>query len=129
MLPYFPALSDVAPSTVTESNIVKPSLFGTSDISISGGSGQYALSDDGISFDAYTSVAGTITNGQYVKVKVTSSASSLGLVETTLTISKDSISDASTFSVTTEDADAPSLLWADDAEVFWADSSAVLWAS
>src|SRR3989304_10337341 len=92
-LPAFEAQTGVDISTVTETNIILPSMFDTSDISISGGSGQYALSADGVTFDAYTSVAGTITQGKYVKVRVTSAATSFGLVETTLTISKDGITD------------------------------------
>ena len=128
-LPAFQALTGLELSTVTESEIIQPKLYGPFTISISGGSGEYSLSNDGIAFDAYTSTAGTITNGQYVKVRGTSSASILTLVETTLTVSKASVTTSSTFRITTREVVASSVLWADDSGVLWADTAIMEWAS
>ena len=85
---------DIAQSTLVTSNTV--TINGINDaapISISAG-GMYSI-DAG----AFTSVAGTINNGQQVTVQQTSSASLLTTTDVTLTIG--SVSD--TFSVTTVD--------------------------
>lgn len=72
--------TDVALSTLTESAAITVSgITVTSDISVSGG--EYSL-DGG----AYTSVTGTVTNGQLVTVRHTSSATNHTTVDTTLTI-------------------------------------------
>ncbi|MCK9272601.1 Ig-like domain-containing protein [Candidatus Gracilibacteria bacterium] len=73
--------TNVALSTLTESAAITVSgINAASAISISAG-GEYSINGG-----AWTAVAGTVTNGQTVKVRNTSSASNSTAVNTTLTI-------------------------------------------
>lgn len=76
----------VALSTVIESApIVVSGINTAASISVAGG--EYAISTDGgSSWSAYTSTAGTVNNGNWVKVRHTSSASNSTAINTTLTI-------------------------------------------
>jgi hypothetical protein len=76
----------VALSTVIESApIVVSGINTAASISVAGG--EYAISTDGGgSWSAYTSTAGTVNNGNWVKVRHTSSASNSTATNTTLTI-------------------------------------------
>lgn len=81
----------VALSTVVESNAITVSgINAAANISVTGG--EYSIGSG-----AYTSTAGTVTNGQTVKVRHTSSSSNSTAVDTVLTIG--GVSD--TFSTTT----------------------------
>lgn len=77
-------------STVTESNIVQiTSIDDATDISISGtGTPAYRICADGTcsGAPAYTSTAGTINNGQYVQLRMTSNAAYEILNSATITI-------------------------------------------
>ena len=76
----------VALSTVIESAPITVAGINTAAaISVAGG--EYAISTDGgTSYGAYTSAAGTVNNGNKVKVRHTSSASNSTATNTTLTI-------------------------------------------
>jgi hypothetical protein len=83
--------TDVASGTAISSNIVQivgGSCAFPANISIAGSSAQYRICSDATcsTAPAYTSTAGTITNGQYVQLKLTSSASTCTALTTTLTI-------------------------------------------
>jgi hypothetical protein len=83
-IPTFTAVTDSATSTVNESNTVTMALTGCSagaPISIAGNSGQYKINSG-----SYTASAGTVANGDSVKVKQTSSGSADTLTTTTLTV-------------------------------------------
>jgi hypothetical protein len=76
----------VALSTVIESAPITVAGINTA-ASISVAGGEYAISTDGgSSYGAYTSAVGTVTNGNKVKVRHTSSASNSTATNTTLTI-------------------------------------------
>ena len=94
----FTSQTDVALSTVIESNaITVGGITASSPISITGG--EYAVSTDaGSSWSTYsTTIPGTVSNGNQVKVHLTSSASYSSTTTATLTIGGVS----GTFNVTT----------------------------
>jgi hypothetical protein len=99
--------TDVAVSTQIESNIVQITGISTGTaISIAGdGSPQYRICADGTcsTAPAYTGSAGTIDAGEYVQLRLTSSASNAATLSATLTIGTGS----DQWDVTTEAA-APS---------------------
>jgi hypothetical protein len=98
-VPTFTAVVDAEPSTVTESAGIAITTRWPAPISIAGNGGEYAVSTNGgSSYGAYTSAAGLIQPGAYVKARLTSSDSSLGVITTTLTVA----GVQSVFSVTTE---------------------------
>lgn len=72
--------TDAALSTLTESATITVSGIGAAS-AISVSNGEYSINGG-----TYTSVAGTVTNGQTVKVRHTSSASNSTTVDTVLTI-------------------------------------------
>jgi len=87
----FTDVTNAAPSTLTESNAITVSgINAASAISVSGGEYQ-------ISGGSWVTAAGTVTNGQTVKVRLTSSSAASTTSNVTLTIG--GVSD--TFSVTT----------------------------
>ena len=92
--------TNVALSTATESNAITASGINVAaSISVGGAVGsEYQIGSGG-----WTSVTGTVSNGQTVKVRHTSSASYSTTIDTTLTIG--GVSD--TFSTTTLAAPAP----------------------
>lgn len=78
----FTDVTNVALSTLTESNEITVAGLGigvSATISVTGG--EYSINGG-----AYTAIAGTVSNGQTVKVKHTSSASNATATNTTLTI-------------------------------------------
>ncbi len=101
----FTSLTIAPASTVTESSVVTVAGINTpAAISVSAG-GQYAIStDSGLSWGAWTNVAGTVNNSNQVKVHLTSSASPGASASATLTIG----GVAATFSVTTGSPVTPS---------------------
>lgn len=101
----FTSLTIAPASTVTESSVVAVSgINAPSAISVSGG-GQYAVStDSGLSWGAWTTIAGTVENSNQVKVHLTSSATPGASASTTLTIG----GVAAAFAVTTGNPVTPS---------------------
>ncbi|MDD2897761.1 MAG: hypothetical protein PHI31_03495 [Desulfuromonadaceae bacterium] len=101
----FTSLTIAPANTVTESSVVTISgINAPSAISVSGG-GQYAIStDNGLSWGAWTSIAGTVENSNQVKVHLTSSATPGASASTILTIG----GVTATFSVTTGSPVPPS---------------------
>ncbi len=78
----FTAQTGAALSTLTTSNTITVSgINAAAPISITGASGQYSINGG-----TYTSLAGTVTNGQPVTVRQTSSASNGATTTATLTI-------------------------------------------
>ena len=86
----FTDVTGAATSTVTTSNIVHITGINVATAtSISGGGAQYQICSDATCSTVvtpWTSSAGTVTNNQYVQLKLTSSASSSTAVSTTMTI-------------------------------------------
>ncbi len=82
----FTSLTIAPASTVTESSVVTVSgINAPSPISVTGG--QYAISTDGgLSWGAWTNLAGTVADTNQVKVRLTSSATPGASASATLTI-------------------------------------------
>ena len=100
----FTSLTGVDPSTVYESNVITVTGINvTTPISVSTG-GSYAIStDNGVTWGAWVTTAGTVAFNNQVKVRNTSSATPATAVVTTLTIGGVSGS----FSITTNSYTAP----------------------
>ncbi|MSO46084.1 MAG: hypothetical protein EXQ59_04880 [Acidobacteria bacterium] len=91
---FAPQIGAALSTVVTSNTVPITGITTTTAVSVSGG--EYAIGAGG-----YTSAAGTITNGQTVTVRLTSSANFSTAVSATLTIG----SAAATFTVTTLAAD------------------------
>ncbi|MDD2925569.1 DUF1566 domain-containing protein, partial [Rhodoferax sp.] len=97
----FASRTDVQPSSLIESNTIAATWVGTS-ATISVSNGEYALSNDGgTTWSGWTSIAGTVTSSDQIKVRHISSASALTATQTTLTVG----SSSGTFTSTTLDFD------------------------
>ena len=83
----FTDLIDQTISTSVESESKQVTgLTPATDISVTVSNGEYAISSDNVTFSAFTSLAGNIQNGQYIKLRQTTSADYYVKTSSVLTI-------------------------------------------
>jgi hypothetical protein len=81
----FTSVNGAATSTSYQSNIVRVSGIGNA-VLVTVGSGSFAVSADGVAWGAWQAGAGSISNGQYLKLRQTSSASASTTITTTVNV-------------------------------------------
>lgn len=83
----FTDLIDQTPADLVESESKQVTgLTPASNIAVTVSNGEYAISSDNITFSSFTSLAGNIQNGQYIKLRQTTSADYYVKKSTVLTV-------------------------------------------